>query len=159
MLNKFSIEWKPLIISIVIALGAAGISAWITGDSMDVYKALKLPPLAPPEMVFPIVWTVLFILMGISSYLIYISRSKNKKTDLTIYIIQLVVNIIWTPLFFNLKLYLLAFIWLILLWCLVWIMVIMFYRIDKKAALLQIPYLIWLTFAGYLNLAIYLLNR
>lgn len=152
------IKLKPLIISLLISLGVGALSGFLTKDSMDVYKSLVQPPLAPPSILFPIVWTILFILMGISAYLIFISDSPNKSTALTIYAIQLAVNFFWTIIFFNMQMYLFAFIWLVVLWIWIIIMIINFCKINKTAALLQIPYLIWVTFAGYLNLMIFLLN-
>lgn len=159
MAKTFGVKWKPLLISIVIALGAGALSAWLSGDNMSVYQTLKLPPLAPPGIVFPIVWTVLYILMGISAYLIYQSISENKKSALIVYVIQLFLNALWSPIFFRMEAYLFAFVWLVVLWVFILIMIIKFYPINKTAALLQIPYLLWVTFAGYLNFAIYLLNR
>ncbi|MEL7658655.1 MAG: TspO/MBR family protein [Bacillota bacterium] len=148
-----------MVISILISLGVGGLSALLTRNSMDVYKDLVKPELAPPSWVFPVVWTVLFILMGISAYLVYISDSLYKNSALKIYAAQLVVNFFWTIIFFNLEMYLLAFFWLILLWILIVLMIASFYKVNKTAAYLMIPYLLWVTFAGYLNLSIYLLNR
>lgn len=152
------IKLKPLVISLLLSLGIGGLSALLTMNSMDIYSELVVPPLSPPSILFPIVWTILFVLMGISAYLIYMSDSPDKKSALTIYAIQLVFNFMWTIIFFNLQMYLFAFIWLLILWLLILVMVIYFYKIDKKAALLQIPYLLWVAFAGYLNFMIYLLN-
>ena len=117
------------------------------------YESLTLPSLAPPGITFPIVWTILYILMGISAYLI----SQKDKVP-TIYYIQLFVNALWSIIFFVFKLRLLAFFWIVLLIFLVVIMIYKFYKIDKTAAYLQIPYLLWIAFASYLNLSIYLLN-
>lgn len=152
------IKLKPLIISLVIALGVAGLSALFTMNSMDVYSELVQPPLAPPSIVFPIVWTVLFTLMGISAYLVYVSEDRDRKPALYVYALQLAFNFIWSIIFFCIQAYLVAFIWLILLWALILAMIILFYRASKPAALLQIPYLLWVSFAGYLNLMIYILN-
>ena len=107
----------------------------------------------------PVVWSILFILMGISAYLIYMEGGEKRRGALIIYGVQLAANFVWPILFFQMQAFLLSFIWLALLWLLVLIMIIAFYRIKPLAAYLQIPYLVWLTFAGYLNLAIYLLNR
>ena len=147
---------KKLIISILISLGVGGLSALITSGSMDVYKTLVKPPLAPPSILFPIVWTILYILMGISSYLIY---KSNDNDSLKVYALQLLINFIWPILFFVLKLRLLSFIWIILLLAIVLIMIIKFYRVNKLSAYLQIPYLIWVLFASYLNLGFYIINR
>lgn len=153
------IQWKALIISLVISLGVGGLSALLTKDSMDIYEKIIQPPLSPPSIVFPIVWTALFVLMGISAYLVYINHNKNSRNALYVYAAQLFVNFFWTIIFFNMQMYLFAFIWLILLWVLVIFMIIKFFGVSRLAAYLQIPYLVWLTFAAYLNLAIWLLNK
>lgn len=153
------IKWKPLIICLLIPLAVGGLSALLTMGSMEIYGGLKQPPLSPPGFLFPIVWSILFILMGISSYLVYVSDNKNKTKALIIYAVQLVFNFFWTIIFFNMQSYLFAFIWLVILWILIIAMIVSFWKISKPAALLQIPYLLWVTFAGYLNLGVYLLNK
>lgn len=158
MSHTVHIKWKPLLVSILLALGAGWLSARITGDTMGVYSTLHLPPLSPPGIVFPFVWAVLYLLMGISAYLIATSDSPNKKAALTVYAISLLVNVLWTPIFFRANNYLAAFVWLVLLWVLVLATIILFHRINKTAAFLLLPYLLWITFAGYLNLGVYLLN-
>lgn len=152
---------KPYIISILIALGVDGLSALFTKNSFEVYKNLNQPPLAPPMIVFPIVWAILFILMGISSAIIYTKRDENNEANgaLRIYGFQLAVNFFWSIIFFNMQAYLFAFLWLLILWALIIIMIVQFYKISRTAAYLQIPYFLWVTFAGYLNLMIYILNR
>lgn len=152
------INWKSLTANLAISLGTGILSALITRNSMDTYKNLNLPKLAPPSILFPIVWTILFILMGISAYIIYESNSDQKQSALTIYGIQLLVNFIWPILFFNLELYLFSFIWIILLWLLIILMINSFKKISNVAAYLQIPYLLWVTFASYLNFMIYYNN-
>ena len=152
-------KYKYLIISILISLGVGGLSALITGGDMDTYKYLSKPPLSPPSVLFPIVWTILFILMGISAYMVYVSKDRNKDSALTVYVIQLIINFFWSIIFFSLKLRLFAFIWIILLLVLIIIMIVKFYRISNKSGLLQIPYLIWTCYATYLTIAIYILNR
>lgn len=153
------IHFKPLSISLLISLGVGAASAFVTRNSMDIYKSIKLPPLSPPSIAFPIVWTILFILMGIAAYLIYISNSKNKGSALKFYGIQLLLNFIWPIIFFNMRSYLFAFIWLILLILFILKTFTSFKAINKKAAYLLIPYILWIIFAGYLNIAIYFLNR
>lgn len=150
---------KTLLISILIPVGVGVLSAFLTRNSMDVYEKLIQPPLAPPSWVFPVVWSILFILMGISSYIIYRSDSIYRKSALKIYAIQLAVNFFWTIIFFNLEMYLFAFLWLLLLLVLIILMIFSFSKVSKIAAYLQIPYLLWVSFAGYLNLGIYLLNK
>lgn len=150
---------RQLIISILLSVGVGTVSALLTMNSIDVYNELQKPALSPPGWIFSVVWTILYILMGISAYLIYISDSPDKYKALKIYIAQLIVNALWSVIFFNLECYLFSFIWLILLLILVILMVKSFSAINKTAGYLQIPYLLWLIFAGYLNLSIYLLNR
>ncbi len=147
------------IISIAAALIVGSLSALLTSDSMDIYSTAKTPPLSPPGIIFPIVWTVLYTLMGISAARIYNANGQKFDSSLLIYAIQLAVNFAWSLIFFNIRNFLFAFIWLLLLWALILVMILKFYKIDKPAALLQIPYLLWVTFAGYLNLGIYLLNK
>lgn len=159
MIVKFNL--KRLIISLIIPLAVGGLSAFITQGDMEIYKTVERPPFSPPSIVFPIVWSVLYILMGISLYLIWNSddRYTDKTFAYTLFGFQLFLNFIWSPVFFSANQYLLAFIILIVLWITVLLMIVSFYKISKPAALLQIPYLIWVTIAGYLNIGIYLLNR
>ena len=149
---------KTYAISIAAALAVGGLSALLTGDSMEKYKALNQPPLAPPGWVFPIVWTILFVLMGVGAAMVFLSDSSSKKKPIAIYGLQLLVNFFWTILFFLLEARLFAFFWLLLLLGLAIWMAVSFARVNKTAGLLQIPYILWLLFAGYLNLAVYLLN-
>ena len=150
-------KWKELVISIAIPL-AVGFIFSIFSRSGMVYKEILKPFLSPPGFIFPIVWTILYVLMGISSLIIYSSSSYKREDALKLYIVQLFVNGFWTVIFFNLRLYFLAFLWIILLIVLVVIMISRFYNIDKKAAYLQIPYLIWLLFALYLSFGVFVLN-
>jgi len=153
------VKWKELIVSIAISLGVGALSGYLTKNSMSLYQELVKPPLTPPGWIFPIVWTILFALMGLSAYLIYVSDSKEKNQALQIYAIQLMLNFIWSLAFFNMQAYLLAFVILILLWISIIAMIKVFYEINPLAGKMQVPYLLWVTFAGYLNLAIYLLNK
>ena len=148
------IKWKELLISLLISLGTGVVSWLLTSDSMEQYQTIYKPPLSPPGWLFPVVWTILFILMGIASYLVYISDSSERSSALLVYIFQLAANVIWSVLFFNFNAYLLAFAWLIVLWYLIFITIKQFYSINKLAGKLMIPYLLWVSFAGYLNLAI-----
>lgn len=152
------IQWKKLFICIAIPLAVGGISALLTRNSMATFETINKPPLSPPGWLFPVVWTILYILMGIASYLVLISEKPN-STALNVYGIQLVFNFLWSTIFFNLELYLFAFFWLVLLWLLILATTILFYQISKPAGYLMLPYLLWVTFAGYLNLGIYLLNK
>ena len=153
---------KPYVISIAIALAVGGLAAWLTRDSMEIYSMINQPALAPPGWLFPVVWSVLYVLMGISAALVYTNENAGpaeKRRALKIYGLQLLVNFFWTLIFFNLRNWLFAFIWLVLLWILIIVMIVRFVRIKPIAGWLQIPYLLWVTFAGYLNFMIYLLNR
>lgn len=149
-------KFKPYVISVAIALAVGGLSALLTKGSMDIYTTLNQPALSPPSWVFPVVWTILFTLMGISAARVYLKNRTNK--GLIVYGIQLIVNLLWSIIFFNLRAFLFSFIWLLLLWILIIIMIMEFAKTDKLAAYLQVPYLLWVTFAGYLNYMIYILN-
>ena len=153
---------KPYVFGIAIALGVGGLSSLLTKDNMQIYEQINKPALAPPMILFPIVWGILFVLMGISSAIVYEKRETDKEAAqeaLKVYALQLAVNFFWTIIFFNMQAYLFAFIWLIVLWVLIILMIIKFKKISPTAAYLQIPYLLWVTFAGYLTLMIYLLNK
>lgn len=153
---------KKYIISIATALAVGGASALITMNNMDLYSQINTPPLSPPSVLFPIVWTVLYILMGISAARICIyGKDTTQKTAnaLSVYGANLAVNFTWSIIFFNFRAFLFSFIWLIFLWLIIIRMILDFNKIDKTASYLQIPYFLWVTFAGYLNIAIYFLNR
>lgn len=153
------IDWKKLITSLALPLGVGALSALITRGDMDIYKTVNKPPLSPPGWLFPVVWTILYIVMGISLYLVRTSNSRNRKREAyAVFFIQLFLNFIWSPIFFSLRAYLLAFVVLVLMWISILLMIILFKNIRRIAGYMNIPYLIWVTFAGYLNLAIYLLN-
>lgn len=155
------INKSSLIKCIAIPLIIGGISAFLTRGSMEIFETLNQPPLSPPGWLFPVVWTILYVLMGIASYLIIQSDADSDKiaSAMTVYIWQLVVNFLWPTFFFNFGWYLFAFLWILLLWLLVLITTIRFYGISKVAGLLMIPYLLWTTFATYLNLGVWWLNR
>ena len=154
-------NWKPYLFWILLAEAVGGLSGWLTREGTKIYQqTIVQPPLSPPGWVFPVVWTILYALMGISAARIYqTAPSKSRSTGLNLFIAQLVVNFFWSPVFFNLQAFGLAFFWLLLLWILVFRMIRNFRMADPLAAKLQIPYLIWLTFAAYLNLGVWYLNR
>ncbi len=152
-MSKFKIYAKAILIPVIIG----GIVGLIISGSID-YNSLQKPFLAPQSIVFPIVWTILYILMVISYGILEDKSLIDSKTK-TIYYLQLFVNALWPIIFFTLKLRLFAFIWIILLGILVIVMIINFYKKNKLSGLLQIPYLLWVLFASYLNLSIYLLNK
>lgn len=150
------VNWIALIVSLAISLGAGAIARFLTADSMEQYEQMYKPPLSPPGWLFPVVWTILYILMGIAAYLVYVAETEKeqKRQALLVYGVQLLVNIGWSVIFFGFNAYLLAFAWLLLLWYLIYRIIRRFYEIDKAAGILLIPYIVWVTFAGYLNLAI-----
>ena len=148
---------SALIIFILIPLAAGSLSALLSGNSAA-YLALNKPPLSPPSFLFPIVWTILYILMGISSYIIYESEDPEKNKALRLYFIQLFFNFLWSIFFFGFSMYFFAFLWLLVLIILIVLMIYQFHKISPVAAYLQIPYLIWCLFAAYLNFMIYQLN-
>ncbi len=154
------IDKKRLIICLAIPLVVGGAAGLLTMNSMEAFEALNQPPLSPPGWLFPVVWTVLYVLMGIASYLVSVSDApqEEKARALWTYGIQLAFNFLWPIAFFNLKWYLFAFLWLVILWILILITALRFGRIRKPAGYLLVPYLLWVAFAGYLNLGIYLLN-
>lgn len=152
------IDLKRLLINLAVPLAVGGASAVFQMGNMRSFNILKKPPLTPAGWVFPVVWTVLFILMGISSYLITKQKRKTEKA-LFFYSLQLFFNFCWSIIFFNMESYLFAFFWLIILLALIITSAIEFYKINKTAGLLFIPYILWVIFAGYLNYSIYLLNR
>ena len=150
---------KVYSISILIALAVGALSAFLTRGSMEKFSALNQPPLSPPGWLFPVVWSVLFVLMGIGAAIVWLSDSPYRDKALKVYTLQLVVNFFWSIIFFNLEARLFALLWLFLLLGLVLWMFILFRKISPLAAYLQIPYLLWLLFAAYLNAGVYLLNR
>jgi len=152
---------KLLFVCIAIPLLVGGVAAFLTRNSMVAFEMVSQPPLSPPAWLFPVVWTILYILMGISSYLVLTSEADKEKISeaIRLYAYQLVVNFLWPTFFFNLGWYGFSFFWLVLLWVLVLLMILRFRDISRVAACLNIPYLVWLTFAGYLNLGIWILNR
>ena len=151
------IQWKKLILCIAVPLAVGSLAGLLTRDSMQLFETLEKPPLAPPGWLFPVAWTILYVLMGIASYLVLVS-GKPCRNAMILYAVQLVFNFLWPIVFFNFQLYLFAFVWLVALWVLIFATATAFYRISKSAGILMVPYLLWVTFAGYLNLSIYLLN-
>ncbi|MFI3313181.1 MAG: TspO/MBR family protein [Eubacteriales bacterium] len=147
---------KTYVISIAIPLLVGFIGSFATSMGMDTYALLDKPMWTPPGAVFPIVWTLLYVFMGISAARIY---NGADPSSLGLYVLQLVLNGIWSYLFFGAGWYFFSFLWIVVLWFVVFTMVQEFYKVDKVAAVLQIPYLIWLTIAGLLNLSIWFLNR
>jgi tryptophan-rich sensory protein len=154
-------HWKTYLFWIALAEGVGALAGWLTREGTAYYKEfVEKPALAPPAIVFPIAWGILYALMGISAARIYRNPpSRERSLGLNLFIAQLVVNFFWSPIFFNLQAFGLAFFWLLMLWGLVLWMILTFRKTDPSAAKLQIPYLLWLTFAAYLNLGVWYLNR
>ena len=153
MLNKFKTYFKAILIPVLVG----GIVGFLISGSID-YNSLEKPFLSPPSITFPIVWTILYILMGISYAILESNSLVNSKIN-SIYYLQLFFNALWPIAFFLLKWRLFAFIWIIILAVLIIIMIARFYEKQKTAAWLQFPYLLWALFATYLNFGVYLLNR
>jgi len=150
---------KKLLICLAIPLAVGGLASLISGGFTD-YKALNQPPLAPPGWVFPVVWSILYLLMGYASYRILVSGKEELHIQkaLTAYGIQLFLNFLWPIVFFGLEWRLAAFFLLIGLWIAIFVTMRKFLRLDEKAGDLLLPYLLWVCFAAYLNLGVYLLN-
>ena len=149
------------VVGIAMPLSVGLLSAFLTKDNMSLYTEINTPPLSPPSWLFPVVWTILYALMGVSSALVFTNAANNPveaKRGLLTYFVSLAVNFFWSILFFNLRLFRLSFFWLLLLLGLIIKTVIHYKRVSSLAAYLQIPYIAWVAFAGYLNLAIAILN-
>lgn len=153
------LDWKKLLICLAIPLAVGGLSALVSGGMAD-YQVMNQPPLSPPGWLFPVVWTVLYLLMGYASYRVLTSGAPAEQINkaLTLYGAQLFLNFIWSPIFFGLQWYWAAFLVLIGLWVLIYLTMRAFSQIDERAGDLLLPYLLWVTFAGYLNLGVALLN-
>lgn len=152
-------NWKKRLICWAIPLAVGGLAALLSGG-MRSYQVMNQPPLSPPAWVFPVVWTVLYLLMGEASYRVLVSdkNSGEIRKALIAYGVQLVLNFLWPLVFFGGKMYLTAFFILIGLWIAIFITLQRFSKIDETAGDLLIPYLLWVTFAGYLNFGVFLLN-
>ena len=151
-------KYKPDLISIAIPLAVGGLSAFFTIKGMPYYEMQQKPFFTPPEAAFPIVWTILYILMGISAARIWKSNDPKKGRALKVYGLQLAANYIWSVIFFGLHQYFTAFLWLLFLIGLIVKMIAAFAPIDRTAAKLQIPYLIWCIFAAAVNFGVWRLN-
>jgi tryptophan-rich sensory protein len=153
---------KIFAIAIAIPLAIGGLSALLTRGNMQITSEVQTPPLSPPSILFPIVWTILYILMGVSSAIIWANREKNAdaaQSGLAAYALSLAFNFAWSILFFNFRLFGFSFVWLIALWILILVTILQYRKISPPAAYLQIPYAAWVAFAGYLNAGIWWLNR
>ncbi len=154
-------KWKTYAFWIVLSESAGALSGWLSREGTAVFSETAVqPPLSPPAILFPIVWTILYLLMGIGAARVSIAPpSPERSKGLNLFIVQLVVNFFWSLIFFNAGAYGFAFLWLLLLWVLVLLMILSFRKVDPLAAWLQLPYLLWLTFAAYLNAGVWYLNQ
>ncbi len=136
------------------------LSGWLTREGTQLFsETVAKPPLTPPSLVFPIVWGILYALMGIGAARVSLTEpSEDRSRGLNLFVAQLIVNFFWSLIFFNAQAYGFAFFWLLLLWGLVLWMTLTFRKVDPIAAWLQVPYLLWLTFAAYLNFGVWRLN-
>ena len=149
-----------LLISCAIPLAVGLLAQYFSGGT-EIYSTIIKPPFSPPPIVFPIVWTILYILMGIAAFIVYNKGfvKYNVRDALKFYAMQLAVNFLWPIVFFRFEMYLVAFFVLLLLWILVGITTAKFYRISHSAGIIMLPYWLWTTFAAYLNFGIWFLNR
>ena len=154
------INWKKLLLCLALPLAVGGLASLLSGG-MDLYKELDRPPLSPPGWVFPVVWSLLYLLMGYASYRVLTSEKEMAQIRgaLRLYGIQLLVNFLWPLVFFGLQWRLAALFVLLALWVLIFLTMRKFSKIDEVAGDLLLPYLVWVSFAGYLNFGTYLLNK
>ena len=158
---KHKIQYGPLALSLLIPLAVGGFSAFLTRDGMAYFKIVLKPPLSPPAWLFPVVWTILYVMLGAACYLVWVSGVSPARRDraLTVYGVGLALNFLWPIVFFTMRFYFTAFLLLLLLWALAVVTALLFSCIEEKAGKLLIPYIIWLTFAAYLNIGVWVLNR
>ncbi len=154
-------KWKTYAFWILLTEAVGGLAGWLTRRGAKIYNAaITQPPFSPPGIVFPIVWGILFALMGISAARVYLAPASNARTrSLLLFFLQLAFNFLWSIIFFNFQAFGLAFFWLIALWLLILAMPFSFRKVDRLAAWLQIPYLLWVSFAAYLNFGVWMLNQ
>ena len=154
-------KWKTYALWIAATEAVGALSGFLTREGTKLYsESIVKPPLSPPAIVFPIVWGVLYALMGVGAARVSLTPASALRTrGLRLFWLQLAFNFVWSILYFNLQAYGLAFAWLVILWALILLMTLTFNKVDRTAALLQIPYLVWVAFAGYLNVGAWFLNR
>ena len=159
ILGDIMINFKKLLLSLAIPLGAGGIGYLLSGNNTQIYESINRPNFAPPGFIFPIAWAILYILMGISYYLVVTSKDTGiRKRSLNVYYIQLILNSLWSLVFFRFRLFFIGFLWVLALIGLVLYMIYLFVKSNKVAGYLQIPYILWLVFAGALSFSIFRLN-
>lgn len=161
MKRKHTFPRKSYAAFVLLSEAVGALSGFLSRRGTQIYAAtIDKPPLSPPGILFPVVWSILFFLMGISAARIYRAPpSPARRNGLLLFSAQLAVNFFWSLIFFNLQAFGFAFLWLLLLWVLVLLMILCFRKADPVAARLQIPYFLWLTFAAYLNFGVWLLNH
>ena len=150
-------KWKQLLACLAIPLAAGGLSALLSRKGMKAFASLRKPPLSPPVWLFPVVWTILFLLMGLASWLV-LRQERRPRASLPVYGVQLFFNFFWSLLFFRGGLFLPTLIWLAALWGLIVGTIVLFRKARPAAGWLLVPYLLWVSFAAYLNAGIWLLN-
>lgn len=158
-MNK-KIKPRLLIICLLIPLAVGALSAFFSREGMEHFDSVRQSPLTPPPVVFVVVWTLLYLSMGLASYLALTSRVPRPHIDsaMRVYALQLTLNFFWSIFFFGMMAYQFSFIWLVWLWVAILFNIAAFYRISRPAGILLVPYFLWVSFAGYLNLSVYLLN-
>ncbi len=155
---------KNLIFNIALPIGVGALSGLLTMGGMKEFASMNQPPLSPPGWVFPVVWTILYVLMGFATYLVWQSDVRmtesfmTRESALQVYGVQLVVNFFWSIIFFGFSQYFFAFLWILLLLALIILNIVFYAKIRPLAGWLLVPYLLWVTFATYLNLGVFLLN-
>lgn len=151
---------KTYLLWILLAEAVGGLAGWLTREDVKIYTdSIAQPPLSPPPLVFPVAWTILYALMGIGAARVSLAPDGPRRSRaLAVFGLQLGMNFLWSILFFKFQRFGLALVWLIALWGVILWMISAFSRVDKAAARLQIPYLVWVAFAGYLNLGVWVLN-
>ena len=152
--------WKPYLFGILFTEAVGGLAGLLTREATEIYNStIVKPALSPPAIVFPIVWAILYALMGIGAARVWMAPLSPARTrSLRLFLLQLAFNFFWSILFFNFQAFGLAFFWLAVLWILILRMILSFYEVDRPAAWLQLPYLLWVLFAAYLNLGVWKLN-
>ena len=158
---KHKIRYGPLAAALAIPLAVGGFSAFLTRDGMEYFKLVSKPPLSPPPWVFPVVWTILYLMLGAASYLVWVSGVSASRRDraLTVYGLNLALNLLWPIVFFTMRFYFAAFLLLLVLWVMAVTAALLFSCIEEKAGKLLIPYIVWLSFTAYLNVGVWVLNR
>lgn len=155
------IKKDELAIAILLPLAVGSVASYLAANAMGVYRSLQTPSFSPPGWLFPVIWTVLYVLMGIASYRIYRldATDRDVRKALAFYLLQLAINFLWPILFFRFSLYFFSFVWLLLLLVILFYTIRLFKKLDPIAAYMMIPYFLWVVFAAFLNLGVYFLNK